>query len=55
MGKFFWFLLGVSVGATAVALMRRVEEEKEIETFEEVAQSLQERLETLEGQFGTSR
>ncbi len=48
-------MLGVASGVAAMALLKRVEKEKEAEDFEAVAESLQKRFENLEGQFGATK
>jgi hypothetical protein len=47
--KFLWFLLGVATGAVAVAALKRVQENQEAEDVESIANSINERLDQLEG------
>ena len=47
--KFVWFLLGVATGAVAIAALKRVQENQEVEDVESIANSISERLDQLEG------
>ena len=53
--RFVWFLIGLGAGMALMSAVRRVEECKEAEDFEAVAESLRERFARLEGEQGAGK